>query len=177
MNAATTNVPQPITAGPEMEALMRFHRDVTWAGRIAPGGMGPDTPEMVATGWGRHEGIQEGRWVVGTYEQDQFLLDGSFVLRWQLHWVAGWSPMFGEYRATIADNYGNADVMRGNIDGNRLTFESLDDDRIVRIRLTWDLVDEQRVVWRNEMSVGGAPWTLVEEYECEVVRSEEGIQP
>jgi hypothetical protein len=77
--------------------------------------------------------------------------------------------MFAEYRATIADNYGNTDVMRGRIDGDRLTFESIGEDKVVRIRLTWDLVDEHRIVWRNEMSVGGAPWTLVEEYDCTVL--------
>ena len=36
--------------------------------------------------------IQDGRWVVGTYRQDQFLLDGTHVVTWQLHWVAGWIP-------------------------------------------------------------------------------------
>jgi hypothetical protein len=29
---------------------------------------------------------------VGTYEQDQFLLDGTPMLTWQLHWVVGWGP-------------------------------------------------------------------------------------
>jgi hypothetical protein len=37
---------------------------------------------------------------VGTYEQDQYLADGTFVLKWQLHWVAGWDPANNEYRAT-----------------------------------------------------------------------------
>src|SRR5512142_317649 len=41
----------------------------------------------------------------------------------------------GEYRATIADNYGHADVMRGCIDGDRLTFETIGDPP-VRLRLT-----------------------------------------
>jgi hypothetical protein len=68
--------------------------------------MGPGTPAMTATGWGKHHHIQDGRWIVGTYEQDQYLADGTFVLKWQLHWVAGWDPAHGEYRATIADNYG-----------------------------------------------------------------------
>jgi len=100
------SVPRPIPIGAEMTELMRFHRDVNWEGRVEPNGMGPGTPAMAAIGHGRHELIQDGRWVVGTYEQDQFLADGSFVLRWQLHWVAGWSPIQGEYRATVADNTG-----------------------------------------------------------------------
>ena len=37
-------VPQPITPAREMDALARFHRDVTWTGTIAENGMGPGTP-------------------------------------------------------------------------------------------------------------------------------------
>jgi Protein of unknown function (DUF1579) len=163
-------VPKPITPGPEMEALARFHADVTWTGAIEEGGMGPGTPAMTAVGWGRHERIQDGRWIVGTYEQDQYLPDGTFVLKWQLHWVAGWDSASGEYRATIADNYGHADVMRGWIDGDRLTFKSIGDPP-VRLRLVWDVSDPATMTWRNEMSVGGGPWSLVEEYRC--TRSQE----
>ena len=164
-------VPKPRTPGPEMEALERFHRDVTWVGTIAEGGMGPGAPAMTATGRGTHERIQGGRWIVGTYEQDQWLLDGTFVLTWQLHWVAGWDPAVGEYRATVADNYGHADVLRGWIDGDRLTFETIGDPP-VRLRLVWNQSTPGRITWRNEMSVGGAPWALVEEYECTPVASE-----
>lgn len=163
--ADVVRVPKPITPGPEMEALARFHRDLRWTGTIAAGGMGPGTPEMTARGRGAHQPIQNGRWIVGDYEQDQFLRDGTFVLNWQLHWVAGWDPASHEYRATIADNYGHADVMRGWIDGDRLTFETIG-ERPVRLRLVWDLTDPTGLTWRNESSVGGAPWTLVEEYHC-----------
>jgi hypothetical protein len=156
-------VPKPITPGDEMAALDRFYPDVTWTGTIEEGGMGLGTPAQTATGWGKHERIQDGRWIVGTYEQDQLLLDGTFVLRWQLHWVVGWDPTNAEYRATIADNYGHADVMRGQIDGDRLVFESIGDPP-VRLRLTWDASDPTDITWRNEMSVGGAPWSLVEDY-------------
>jgi hypothetical protein len=37
-----------------MSALLRFHRDTTWTGTIRAGGHG------------RHEVIQDGRWIVGT---------------------------------------------------------------------------------------------------------------
>jgi Protein of unknown function (DUF1579) len=160
-----THVPHPIIPGPEMDALARFHRDITWTGTISEGGMGPGTPAMPSKGRGTHELIQGGRWIVGTYEQDQYLMDGTFVLKWQLHWVAGWDPANGEYRATIADNYGHADVMRGWIDGERLIFETIG-DAPVRIQLTWDITNPTDLRWRNEMSVGGGPWTLVEEYRC-----------
>lgn len=163
--AEIARVPKPILPGQEMRDLARFHTDITWRGMIEAGGMGPGTPAQTAIGWGKHETIQDGRWIVGTYEQDQYLLDGTPVLRWQLHWVAGWDPRSGEYRATVADCYGNAIVMRGWIEGDRLVFETLGEPP-VRLRLVWDVSDPMDVVWRNEMSVGGAPWSLVEEYHC-----------
>jgi hypothetical protein len=163
--AQSSRVPRPITPGAEMEALARFHRDVTWEGFIADGGMGPGSPPMTATGRGTHQRIQDGRWIVGSYQQDQFLHDGTYVLTWQLHWVAGWDLAANEYRATLADNYGHAEVMRGLIDGDRLIFESVA-EAPVRIRLVWDLTDPNLLIWRNEMSVAGSPWSLVEQYDC-----------
>ncbi|MGH3465968.1 MAG: hypothetical protein ACRDP9_31240 [Kribbellaceae bacterium] len=162
---AAARVPRPITAGTEMAALARFHRDMSWSGTIEAGGMGAGTPAMTARGSGTHSVIQDGLWIVGDYRQDQFLTDGTLVLGWRLHWVAGWDPAAGEYRALHADNYGRAGVMRGRIAGDRLTFESAVDEP-VRIRLTWDLAAADRIVWRNEMSVNGGPWSLVEQYDC-----------
>ena len=86
------SIPKPITPGPEMAGLARFHTDVTWTGTIQPDGVGPGTPAMTAVGWGTHQTIQDGRWIVGSYQQDQFLPAGSFVLTWQLHWVARLGP-------------------------------------------------------------------------------------
>ena len=77
-------VPRPITPGAEMAALLRFHCDIAWTGSISAGGMGPGTPAMTAEGSGTHTTIQDGRWVVGDYRQEQYLLDGTHVLTWQL---------------------------------------------------------------------------------------------
>ena len=115
-------VPKPVAAGPEMAELLRFHPDVAWTGVIEENGMGPGTPRMLAVGRGRHRDVQDGLWIVGDYEQEQFTEAGSFVLKWQLHWVAGWDPSSGEYRSLHADNYGHTGVMRGHIVGDRLTF-------------------------------------------------------
>ena len=160
-NAAT--VPRPVAAGPEMKALSRFYRDVTWEGVIHEGGMGPGTPAMTGLGRGTARAIQDGRWIVLDCEQDQFLEDGTFVLQWQLHWVSGWAPEHGEYRAVMTDNYGHAAVYRGRIDGDRLIFESLADAG-VHLRFTWDVSDPDVILWRNEMTTGDGPWFLIEEY-------------
>jgi hypothetical protein len=160
-NAAA--VPRPIGVGPEMAALGRFYRDVTWKGTIHAGGMGTGTPAMTGVGRGKVQAIQDGRWIVLDCEQDQFLLDGTFVLTWQLHWVSGWAPEHGEYRAVMTDNYGHADVYRGRIEGDRLVFESLE-GAAVRLRLTWDASDPGVITWRNEMAAGDGSWFLIEEY-------------
>ena len=157
-------VPKPIEVGTEMGALRRFVPDaVTWEGTIHAGGMGPGTPEMKGVGRGEARLIQDGRWIAGDYEQDQFLADGTFVLRWELHWVSGWSPEHGEYRASMADNYGNTGVYRGRIDGDRLVFESLPGEA-ARLRFTWEIIDSDLTLWRNEMAIGDADWFLIEEY-------------
>jgi hypothetical protein len=163
-SADTVAVPHPITAGPEMAVVHRFFRDCTWNGTIVEGGMGPGSSEMTAEGRGVHTTIQDGRWIVGDYEQDQYLPDGTFVLKWQLHWVVGWDPDAGEYRGTHADNYGHAGVMRGRLETDVLTFETMGDGP-VRQRMIWSLVDPEVMRWRNEISFNGGSFSLVEEYE------------
>jgi hypothetical protein len=161
---AAASVPRPVTPGPEMAALARFFPDVTWTGTVAAGGMAPGTPEMTAIGRASHRYIQDGRWIVVTGSQEQYLLDGTFVLTWQLHLVVGWDPGHGDYRATTADSYGHAAVLRGRIDGDRLVFETVDREARVRLRMTWDASQPTRLTWRNESSVDDRAWLPIETY-------------
>jgi len=156
-------IPRPVSVGPEMDALGRFYQNVTWKGVIHEGGMGPGTPAMCGVGRSTSQVIQDGRWIVVDSEQDQFLEDGTFVLKWQLHWVSGWDPEHGEYRAVMADNYGHADVYRGRVEGDRLVFESIQDTG-PRLRFTWDASDPGVITWRNEMAAPDGSWFLIEEY-------------
>jgi len=158
------SIPRPVDPGAEMDALRPFHRDGTWSGTIHAGGMGPGTPLQVARGKASHRWIQDGRWIVGDYEQDQLLDDGTFVLKWELHWVCGWDPMASEYKATIADNYGRAALLHGRIEGDEMIFESTDAAPPL-LRLTWELEPGGRILWRNEISMDGEAWMLVEDYE------------
>ena len=170
--ASARTVPKPIDVGPEIEALHRFYRDSTWEGWIHEGGMGPGTPAMNGVGRATFAPIQGGRWIAGDFEQDQYLADGTFVLTWQLHWVSGWAPRFGEYRASMVDGYGNAEVYRGSIEGDRLVFESLP-DAVVRLRFTWDASDPEAMTWRNEMARDDGSWTLIEEYRLDPIATTE----
>jgi hypothetical protein len=111
--------------------------------------------------------VQEGLWYECDFEQEQRLTDGTFVLRWQLHWVTGWDAGAQEYRASSADNNGPfLAIYRGRLDGNRLVYESLQ-EALPRIRLTWILLDPSHATWRNELTLDGETWDLIEEYQME----------
>ena len=167
MTVDATAIPTSATPGPEMAALARFYRDWTWTGMIEAGGMGPGSPAMSGTGSARCRLIEDGLWYDCDFEQEQRLTDGTFVLRWQLKWVAGWDGRAGEYRASSADNQGpNLGLYRGHLESDRLVYESLQEG-FPRIRLTWILDDETHCRWRNEFTVDGTTWSLIEEYAME----------
>jgi hypothetical protein len=164
----TINIPRSAQPGPEVAALAPFYRDWTWSGTIEANGMGPGSPEMTGVGRAACRLIQDGLWWACDFEQEQCLVDGTFVLSWQLHWVTGWDARAGEYRASSADNNGpNLAIYRGRIEDDRLIYESLS-ETLPRIRLTWILDDETHARWRNEYTLDGIGWTLVEEYRMEV---------
>ena len=81
-------VTSPVKPGPETLALKRFHMNSTWTGTVKAGAMGPGSPEMSAKGESTFKWIMDGLWVVGDFEQDQFVADKK-VLMWKAHYVAG----------------------------------------------------------------------------------------
>ena len=164
--AATTawQPPVPIADGPEMEALRAFHFDCEWSGQVAAGGMGPGSPVMDAIGKASYRRIMDGGWLIGDFEQDQYVA-GKRIISWKAHFVIGWNPGAGEYRATYADNNGSAALLRGWIEGERFVMETLG-ETAVRNRLTWELLEPGEVKWRNDCSIADGPWFLVEEYVC-----------
>jgi hypothetical protein len=166
----TPQLPHSAVAGPEMAALAQFYRDWHWTGTIEANGMGPGSPEMIGEGRAVCRLVQNGLWYTCDFEQDQRLADGTFVLRWQLHWVAGWDAANREYRASSADNNGpNLAIYRGRIEADRLVYESLQ-EALPRIRLTWVLLDPDHATWRNEFTLDGETWSLIEEYAMEATR-------
>lgn len=164
IGAAIWQPRMPLTAGPEMAALKPFHSDCTWTGYVSAEGMGPGSPRMEANGKATFMQIMGGVWLVGEFEQDQFV-NGELVIRWMMHYVVGWNPEAGEYKIILVDNNGATALMRGHIDGDRFVVESAGEGP-VRLRLTWELGDNGYIKWRNESSINGGPWFLIEEYVC-----------
>jgi hypothetical protein len=164
MTTETIPLPRSARAGSEMKALAPFYRNWHWSGAIEAGGMGPGSPAMTGIGSAHCRLIEDGLWYDCDFEQEQRLLDGTFVLRWQLKWVAGWDSRAREYRACSADNQGpNLGLYRGSLVGDRLVYESVDEG-LPRIRLTWILDDATHCRWRNELTIDGTTWGLIEEY-------------
>jgi len=152
-----------------MAALAPFYRDWRWSGTIEADGMGPGSPRMHGKGRAICRLIQDGLWYVCDFEQEQRLDDGTFMLAWQLHWVTGWDAAAGEFRASAADNNGpTLSMYRGVLDDRVLTYLPLG-NTLPRIRLTWLLDDPGHARWRNEITLDGSHWRLIEEYamECE----------
>jgi hypothetical protein len=167
--SAALSLPHAALPGPKMRALEPFYRNWRWTGTIEAGGMGPGSPLMHGTGHATCRLIQDGLWYACDFQQDQHLADGTFVLAWRLHWVTGWDAAACEYRAASADNNGpTLAIYRGVLNGNALVYEPLG-DALPRIRLTWLLDDDTHARWRNEITLDGSTWSLIEEYamECE----------
>jgi hypothetical protein len=165
MTTETIPLPRSAAAGQEMVALAPFYRDWRWTGTIEAGGMGPGSPLMTGEGSAESRLIQDGLWYDCDFSQEQRLADGTHILTWKLHWVTGWDARAGEYRASSADNNGpTLEIYRGRKDGNRLVYEPLHEG-LPRIRLTWILDDPDHCAWRNEITVDGQAWTLIEEYQ------------
>jgi hypothetical protein len=164
----TVQLPKTATPGPEVAALARFYRNATWTGVIEAGGMGPGSPEMIGKGSAMCRLIQNGLWYDCDFEQSQYLVDGTFVLKWQLHWITGWDPKAGEYRATSADNNGpTLEIYRGKLNGKRLVYEPVQPN-LPNIRLTWELADASHAKWRNEYGLDGKSWSLIEQYDMQM---------
>jgi hypothetical protein len=159
--------PRQVTPGPEMQALARFFYDCTWTGKVYANMQGTGSPEMEAAGGMQRQPLMDGLWIAGDGYQDQFV-DGKKLLTWKLHMVAGWDAIAREYRAVLVDSNGTATLLRGAIDGARLVMTPVGTvataGQMGTLRLVWDATDPQAVVWRNEASVDGGPWMLIEDY-------------
>lgn len=154
--------PRVVKPGPEIKALNRFLWNGTWTGKVEAGGMGPGSPEMEGKGRATCRWILDDLWLSCRFEQDQFV-KGRKIIVWKAEWIIGWDVMAQEYRAVGVDNNGVAFIFRGEVRDDQLVMESLGDVP-VKLRFTWNAQDPKAVTWKNEMSVAGNPWSLIEEY-------------
>lgn len=155
-------MPPNVEPGPNTKALSRFFWNGTWTGTVEAGGMGPGSPEMESRGRATCTWILDNLWLSCHFEQDQYV-KGRKVLTWQAQWIIGWDMVAKEYRAVGVDNNGVAFIFHGELEGDQLLMESPGEGP-VKLRFTWDIHDSKAVTWKNEMSIEGGPWNLIEKY-------------
>lgn len=156
--------PTPLRSSVAMDALRPFLFTCTWTGTVAADGMGPGSPQMNAVGRATFTTLMDGAWLAGDFEQDQFV-DGVRRITWKAHYVVGWHPDAREYRITYVDNTGSMSQMRGRVEGKQFVNETFHEEP-VQLRMAWTWLEPGLVNWRNECSIEGGPWFLVEEYVC-----------
>jgi hypothetical protein len=129
---------------------------------VEANGMGPGSPEMEGQGRATCICILDNLWLSCHFEQDQFV-KGQKILIWKAQWIIGWDEIAKEYRAVGVDNNGVAFIFHGELVEGRLLMESLGDGP-VKLRFTRDASDPKAVTWKNEMSIEGGLWSLIEKY-------------
>jgi hypothetical protein len=164
----TTWAPYVPLRGPELEALERFFPSRTiWTGSIEANGMGPGSPPMEAVGASTSRWIMNGLWLECNCSQEQFAY-GQYVHTWQLHLVVGWDAATQTYRAAMVDNNGFASLLSGTLEDDclQMTLETTQGPggQPIAFRFIWDAGVAGVITWRNESSVAGGPWQLIEHY-------------
>ncbi len=129
--------------------------------------MGAGSPEMRALGQWVGGPIMSGLWLAGDYQQDQF--DGDMlVLTWKVHMVLGWDEVTRCYVGYFFPSAGPTSVCTGRIEDDQLVMTSQSLVMFVghpaKLRFIWDILGPERIAWKNEISVEGQPWQLIEEY-------------
>lgn len=126
--------------GPETLAIKRFTKSARWEGHLPAGALGLNAPAMPTRGHVTCKWSVNDLWLVA--EIEDVMGTGPDARVWKAVWVSGWDFGHQEYRGAIFDSFGNASMMRGVLDGHRLTFESMDDVIMhgmrTRLRFTFD---------------------------------------
>ena len=91
------------------------------------------------------------------------IVDDKRVLTWEGKWIIGCDALAQEYHAVGVDSNGVSFIFRGQIDRDQLIMESMGESPM-RLRFTFDARDSNAIKWKNERSIGGDSWRLIEEY-------------
>lgn len=154
----------PPKAGTETEALKPFAKSATWTGKVPAGAWGPSSPEMTSKGKATCKWTLNNLWA--TCELEDTMGTGKQAMKWQAHWTFGWDFGAKEYRGVIADTWGMAGMMKGTLEGQKLTWESMHEVMMMghptKMRMTMDATDPKAMKFTGEHTVGGK-WIVDEE--------------
>ena len=113
----------PPKPGAEQKALAPFFGgNMTWAGTMHAGAMGPSSPEMPTKGKQTcHVGL-DGFWYM--CEASSTTGSGKQAMKWSGHFLIGYDAGAKSYRATGVDNMGFMVTMKGELNGKKFTLVS-----------------------------------------------------
>jgi hypothetical protein len=159
--------PPALKAGTQMKLLKQFMFECQWTGKVQAGGMGQGSPEMQGIGKASFKPMMGGLWLVGDFEQNQFV-NGQLLIVWKMHFIVGWNEAEQRFKIALVDNNGTAALMSGRIEDKRFIAQN-SPNAPVRLELVWELLEDGSVRWTNHCSVQPGSWFLVEEYLCRAV--------
>jgi hypothetical protein len=165
------NTPKP---GVETRAIGTFTKSAAWEGKLPAGALGLGAGELRTRGHMRAKWMVNDLWLVCEIEDQMGSGPNAHV--WKAVWVSGWDFGAKEYRGAIFDSFGCSSMMRGRLEGRRLTFESMDElmmqGRPTRLRFTFDASDHAAagVAFTAEHSVDGV--FVIDEQEVHVPTGE-----
>ena len=154
----------PPKPGAEQKALAPFFGgNMTWAGTMHAGAMGPNSPEMPTKGKQTcHVGL-DGFWYM--CEASSTTGSGKQAMKWSGHFLIGYDAGAKSYRATGVDNMGFMVTMKGELNGKKFTLVSEAPMTMMGTtfldRVTWDL--ETMKFTDEHASPGGNDWKVMEE--------------
>jgi hypothetical protein len=162
---AATSIPQPQKPGAETRALLPLAIDATWKGKMPANALQEGSPEMTTSG------NQDCKWSVDnlwlTCDVKSTMGEGKMAMKWRGHVMLGYDFMAKEYRATVVDNMGVANMMTGNIEGNKLTLTSVMETNVggkrCKGRMTWDWTNPNAITMTTENSKDGGEYKVVEQ--------------
>ncbi len=161
---------ESLKPGVETLAIKSFTKAASWEGKLPAGALGMGAGELRARGHMTAKWTVNDLWLV--CEIEDRMGEGPDAHVWKAVWVSGWDFGHKEYRGAIFDSFGNASMMRGRLDGKRLTFESIDDvimhGQRTRLRFTFDARDPHAkgVKFTAEHSIDGV--FVIDEQEVHV---------
>ena len=142
----------PPKPGPEQEALKPFVRNGSYTGTR----MSPDGKEMPEKGRQSCKWLPGGMWASCDIEMTTGT--GKTAMKWMGHLVMGYDTMAKGYRAVMTDNFGMMGRMKGDLDGKKMTWESMDEMKMPGMpqkeRVTDDATDAkvEKMTFEGEMN-------------------------
>jgi hypothetical protein len=164
--AAAMEPPPPPKAGPETDALKPFApKSATMTGKSPAGAYGPNSPEMATKGKVSCKWIMNNLFAMCDIEDT--MGTGKTAMKWMGHQMMGWDFGAKEYRSTMVDSFGGVVMMKGKLEGSKLSWESMTDAYMMgqptKFRISFDATDPKAIKMTGEHTGPDKKWVVDEE--------------